>query len=520
MSTTSKTAMRAAISAAVLIALWEWAARGLSGLYILAGPSDVLAHFAAHSGMLLRALTETSRTAALGYLWGNLGAVILAAIATTIPASERMIRTLSLVVFCLPLVATGPILRVLYGPGAGPQITLSALSVFYTTLIPLLAGLRAAPRVWLDLVASYGRGPATSLFQVRAMAALPYLVAGLQIAAPAAFLGAMIGEFTGAERGMGVLALQAMRSLDVSATWTLAALAAGVSILAYAAAGQLTRLLWPGAPPVILVPPPTARDQSPIVRVVQHLAIGATVLILWYVVMDAFNLNQFFAKRPTDLWVYLVASDQSAAHRETLLSALTETVVTAGPGYFAGLGAGALLAAVCVLAPRISAFLMPLAVSLRAIPIVTTAPLIVLALGRGSAGLVTIVAVMIFFPTLIACLHGLQRVPAPVQGVFDSYAAGRWQLLVHARIPSALPAFFASARIAVPAAVLAATVAEWLATGTGIGNLMALAASTSNYNMLWSAVLALTCLSVLGHAGVAAVERSVFARYAPEQLAR
>jgi len=107
-----------------------------------------------------------------------------------------------------------------------------------------------------------------------------------------------------------------------------------------------------------------------------------------------------------------------------------------------------------------------------------------------------------------------------VRGVFDSYSASAWQMLVHARIPSALPAFFASARIAVPAAVLAATVAEWLATGTGIGNLMALSASTSNYNMLWSAVLALTCLSVAGHALVSVVERAVIARYAPEQLAR
>lgn len=520
MTSRAKTTLRRAFLTALLLVLWEVLARTLDGLYILAGPSDVYTHLSQHGPLLLRALTETSRTAALGYFWGNFGAVLLAALAVTLPASERMVRAVSLVVFCLPLVATGPILRVLYGPGAGPQITLSALSVFYTTLIPLLAGLRAAPRVWLDLVASYGRGPATSLLHVRAMAALPYFVAGLQIAAPAAFLGAMIGEFTGAERGMGVLALQAMRSLDVSATWTLAALAAGVSILAYAAAGQLTRLLWPGAPPVLLVPPQAPKDQTLLLKMLQLVILVVAILALWHMVMGAFDLNRFFAKRPDDIWVFLVQSSDAATHRETLLSALAETIVTAGPGYFVGLGAGAVLAGVCVLAPRLSEMMMPIAISLRAIPIVTTAPLIVLAFGRGSVGLVTIVAVMIFFPTLIACLHGLQRVPASVRGVFDSYAADPWQLLIHARIPSALPAFFASARIAVPAAVLAATVAEWLATGTGIGNLMALAASTSDYNMLWSAVLALTCLSVAGHAGVAALERAVFARYAPEQLVR
>jgi ABC-type nitrate/sulfonate/bicarbonate transport system permease component len=62
-------------------------------------------------------------------------------------------------------------------------------------------------------------GRMAALVHVRAMAALPYLFAGLQIAAPAAFLGAMVGEFTGAERGMGVLTIRAIRALDVEMTW-------------------------------------------------------------------------------------------------------------------------------------------------------------------------------------------------------------------------------------------------------------------------------------------------------------
>ncbi|WP_299968877.1 ABC transporter permease subunit [uncultured Roseobacter sp.] len=510
-------ALRAGLVLAGFLLVWEGAAAALDGRFLLAGPRDILAYGQTHAALLGRALAETSRAAALGYLWGNLAALALAAIALLMPMSERLVRTLALVVFCLPLVATGPILRVLYGPGAGPQITLSALSVFYTTLIPLLAGLRATPRVWLDLVASYGRGRWSALTNVRAMAATPYLVAGLQIAAPAAFLGAMIGEFTGAERGMGVLTLRAMRSIDVDATWTLATLAAAVSMLAYAAAGQLGRLLWPGAPPVLLVAPAAPRSAPLWQRALQPLAMAGITLALWHGVMAAFDLNRFFAKRPADVWQFLTTREDA---RDTLLSALAETASTVGPGYLAGLAAGAGLAGLCVLLPRAAAVVLPVAVTLRAVPIVTTAPLIVLAAGRGAGGLVAIVAVMIFFPTLIACLHGLQRVPAAIVGVFDSYAAGRWRMLLDARIPSALPAFFASARMAVPAAVLAVTVAEWLATGTGTGNLMALAASTSDYNMLWSAVAALTLLAVAGHALVAWAEVAVFARYAPEQLVR
>ena len=83
-----------------------------------------------------------------------------------------------------------------------------------------------------------------------------------------------------------------------------------------------------------------------------------------------------------------------------------------------------------------------------------------------------------------------------------------------------LPGFFAAARMAVPAAILAATTTEWLATGIGIGSLMALTASTSAYAMLWSAIALLSLTATFGYVAVEAVERAVLRRYGPEQLAR
>ena len=101
--------------------------------------------------------------------------------------------------------------------------------------------------------------------------------------------------------------------------------------------------------------------------------------------------------------------------------------------------------------------------------------------------------------------------------VFDSYAAGPISRLIHVRIPAMLPAFFAAARMSVPAAILAVTVIEWLATGRGIGSLMALSASLSAYDMLWASVVAVALLSVLCHAAVAMLERRVLRVFAAEQ---
>jgi ABC-type nitrate/sulfonate/bicarbonate transport system permease component len=81
-----------------------------------------------------------------------------------------------------------------------------------------------------------------------------------------------------------------------------------------------------------------------------------------------------------------------------------------------------------------------------------------------------------------------------------------------------LPAFFAAARMAVPAAILAATTTEWLATGIGMGGLMATVASTSGYNFLWSAVALMAGTASLCYVGVEALESRVLAVFGPEQL--
>ncbi|MEP4194780.1 MAG: ABC transporter permease subunit [Aliishimia sp.] len=507
--------MRRAAWILSVLALWELLAQSNPDSVLITGPSGIMGYIYDNFGLIKRASIATSENAAWGFLWGNAAAMAAATLAFLLPRSERVISAFFLIIFCLPLVATGPILRVLYGPGDGPQITLAALAVSYTTYLALLVGLRAIPQSWADLVTLYGRGAWTTLVVVRARASLPYLFVGLQIAAPAAFLGAMIGEFTGAERGLGILTLRAMRGLEVDATWAIATTAALIAILSYASVEWVAKRVV-GYSPVILLSSQRERQIRPVwQRLLGILGLIITVLAVWQLSMDAFALNSFFAKRPMDVWTFLT-SDPAA--RVTLFDAMRETLTMTIPGYLAGLVLGGAIAALLVLAPALHRGVLPVAIALRAIPIITTAPLLVLALGRGAFGTITIVAVMIFFPSLIACLQGLRQTPGQIVDVFNSYGAGRLRLLFNAQIPSMLPAFFASARMAVPAALLAVTTTEWLATGKGIGVLMALTSSTSDYNMLWSCVVVLSLAAVTGYALVAWIEQVVLRIYSSEQV--
>jgi len=505
----------------LLLVVWELSARALTGAFVLAGPVQIAGYLVQNAELLGRALAVTLGNAAAGFVLGNAAAILLAAVALLWPRSRTVVTGVGLLVFCLPLVATGPILRVVLGPGPEPQIALAALAVYYTTLIPLLVGLKAAPETWFDLVRSYGRGRYAALVHVRARASLPYLFAGLQIAAPAAFLGAMVGEFTGAERGLGVLTIRATRALDVELTWAVATVTTLVALIAYVAIGALARALLHDRPPVILAtaPEPITRGRRAVRGALDAISIAALVLVVWWLALEALGLSEFFAKRPGDVLDALVMAPDAAETRATLLEALGETAVFLLPGYLAGLLLGAGLAVLFILLPAVAGTAMTVAVALRSVPIVTTAPLVTLLLGRGAVGTIVLVAIMVFFPTLVACLHGLRQAPGQVIDVFDSYAAGPVARLVRVRIPAMLPAFFAAARMSVPAAVLAVTVVEWLSTGNGIGSLMALSASLSDYDMLWSSVVIVAVLAVIGYALVGAIENRVLRRYAPEQSA-
>lgn len=511
------------LTALVGLALWQALASITQGLFVFAGPADVLRAIIAEAPLLFASAGITLKSATIGFVLGNAAAAVLATIALAVPRVERLISGVALVFFCLPFVATGPILRVIYGVGDGPQIVLAALATYYTTYLCLLVGLRSMPASWLDLVRSYGRGRVSEIIHVRALASLPYFTAGLQIGAPAAFLGAMVGEFTGAERGLGVLSVRAMRGLDVDMTWAIAALAATLSALGFWLFGWLGRTLGAGPPPLLLSASrqdlPRSRAAALTNSVGSFALLTVSILALWLGLMNVLGLSSFFAKRPQDVFAFLVTDPGASANRAILADSFWQTLSLTFPGYLVGLLLGAGLAILLVLRPRLAAGMLPIAIALRSVPIVTTAPLLVLALGRGAVGTIVIVAVMIFFPTLAACLEGMRRTPQSVLDLFASYAASPWKRIFHAQIPAMLPAIFASARMAVPAAFLSATTAEWLATGTGIGSLMALTASTSNYAMLWSAIILLAVAASLLYAAVHWFERRILKTFASEQLA-
>jgi ABC-type nitrate/sulfonate/bicarbonate transport system permease component len=241
-----------AVGVVVIVAVW-WLASAL--LFTASGaipsPPSVLAKFFSASAWAttLSNLSGTLSAAATGYLVGNVAALLLAAVVLLLPALEQVVTQMAIVTYCLPLVAIGPILVIVAGRDApqGASVALAALSVFFTTVVGALLGLHAAPRTSLDVVAAYGGTRLTQLRKVRLLAALPNLFAALKIAAPAAFLGAVLAEYlgSGGDQSLGRALIAAQSNSDAPQLWYLALVSGGVAGLAYALIGLVGRLVTP-----------------------------------------------------------------------------------------------------------------------------------------------------------------------------------------------------------------------------------------------------------------------------------
>jgi putative hydroxymethylpyrimidine transport system permease protein len=114
----------------------------------------------------------------------------------------------------IPIVVLAPIFVLAFDYGIGPKVAIVALICFLPITVNLLDGLRSVPPELLKLMRSLGASRLRSLRSVELPAALPYLFSGLKIAATVSVIGAVFGEWAGADEGLGRLVLLANNQLE------------------------------------------------------------------------------------------------------------------------------------------------------------------------------------------------------------------------------------------------------------------------------------------------------------------
>jgi ABC-type nitrate/sulfonate/bicarbonate transport system permease component len=242
----------------------------------------------------------------------------------------------------------------------------------------------------------------------------------------------------------------------------------------------------------------------------------AVILGLWFALVKAGNLNPLLAKTPADVWDYLTSGSgaiSGAAARSSVFGGLGQTLLDASCGFVAGLAAAVAVALSIALSQAIAGMLLPLAVLVRSVPLVAMTPVLTLVFGRGVLGVTVISGIVVFFPALVTMTFGLRSASRQAADLVRAYGGGTLTVARKVMLPSAYPALFASARVGVPGAVIGAMLAEWLATGKGMGYGMLEDANAFNYVDIWASVALLTGVSVLLYNMIAIAEAAVLGRF-------
>ena len=199
-----------AASTALALGLWQ-ALVTLASLppFILPGPGRVAetlwasrALIAGHAGITI---AEVLIGLVLGAVLGVASAIGLAAS----PAARRLIRPMLVFSQAIPVFALAPILTLWLGYGLGSKIAMALLIIYFPVTSAFFDALMRTPQPMLDMGRVMGASSLRLMWLIRVPAALPGFASGLRLAAVYAPIGAIIGEWVGASRGLGYLMLLA-----------------------------------------------------------------------------------------------------------------------------------------------------------------------------------------------------------------------------------------------------------------------------------------------------------------------
>ena len=243
-------------------------------------------------------------------------------------------------------------------------------------------------------------------------------------------------------------------------------------------------------------PRPSQRQSRRLPRKAPRLAIWLAPVLAFAVVIAAWDIyathHPFIIPTVGDIWRSL--KGDSGMYWSNFLATLKEVLIGAAGGILFAF----VLAVIMAELPIFEYALMPLMVTLMVTPIVAIAPALVIAFGFGETPKYLVTGLVVFFPMLVNSVAGLRDIDARTLDFFTTMHASRWQIFRHLRLPGSMPFVFAGLRIALPLAVVGATVAEFAAAGqeNGLGALITTASSSADLPVIWAGIVLLCVMGV------------------------
>lgn len=213
--------------------------------YILPVPTDFLARFVEARALLWTHTLVTSQEILMGFGAATVISVPLALLIVSVPLLERCIYPVIVFFQLVPKIAIAPLFIVWFGFGLFPKVLLTFLLCFFPILVDSMTGFRALDERLLYITRSMGASRWQTFRYVRLPAAMPFIFSGLKISIVLAATGAIVGEFVGANSGLGYLLLRGSSYLDMTLIFAVLVALSAVGLLFSYAVQASERLVMP-----------------------------------------------------------------------------------------------------------------------------------------------------------------------------------------------------------------------------------------------------------------------------------
>lgn len=218
----SSTMVMSIVLLPIMLFAWEyWVQSGAVSKTLVAPPSAVAVSLyrAVILGGMWNDMWVTAQEVILGFVVGGGIGILIGSILGEYVVLDRILRPYVIAFQSIPKIALAPLIVIWLGFDLASKVAIASTISFFPVLINTLAGIRAAPSDQIELMQAYGGTRMQTFMRVKLPNALPYIFAGLNIAATLSVIGAIVGEFLGSDRGLGYVVLSAGMNLNMSSVF-------------------------------------------------------------------------------------------------------------------------------------------------------------------------------------------------------------------------------------------------------------------------------------------------------------
>jgi NitT/TauT family transport system permease protein len=230
------------------------------------------------------------------------------------------------------------------------------------------------------------------------------------------------------------------------------------------------------------------------------------IVAVWQLLTWGLGIPIYIVPQPVLLFTPM-AADASA-----LWWGWVTTTIHAVTGFVIGNLFSVMIAFIITWSSTARSTILPVALAIKSTPMVAITPIITLVVGFGSSTVITVAAIVCFFPTLVNVSRGLRAAPRGTLELMRILDASEIQTFFKVRLPYALPYLFTALRITVPAAFGSSMVAEYIASNSGLGYLIQDSYTQFRFVLVWQVVVVATVTTLAAFIAVTRLEHAVLSR--------